>query len=54
MAEIQVWDIAPSMSDSEENHKKAMITLLLFVITLLYSYFKQRKTKITKLFLIIT
>jgi len=22
MAEIQVWDIAPSMSDSEENHKK--------------------------------
>jgi len=27
MAEIQVWDIAPSMSDSEENHKKAMITL---------------------------
>jgi len=22
MAEIQVWDIAPSMSDSEEDHKK--------------------------------
>jgi hypothetical protein len=22
MAEIQVWDIAPSMRDSEENHKK--------------------------------